>query len=29
MIADNPLTSVVIGSGKALDQIHILSGITR
>lgn len=29
MIADNPLTSVVIGSGKALDQIHILSGITQ
>lgn len=29
MIADNPLTSVVIGSGKALDQIHVLSGITR
>ena len=29
MIADNPLTSVVIGSGKALDQIHVLSGITQ
>ena len=29
MIAENPLTSVVIGSGKALDQIHILSGITQ
>lgn len=29
MIADNPLTSVVVGSGKALDQIHVLSGITR
>ncbi len=29
MIADNPLTSVVVGSGKALDQIHVLSGITQ
>ncbi len=29
MIAENPLTSVVIGSGKALDQIHVLSGITQ
>jgi rod shape-determining protein MreB len=29
MIADNPLTAVVIGSGKALDQIHVLSGITQ
>ncbi len=27
MIAENPLCSVVIGSGKALDNIDILSGI--
>jgi rod shape-determining protein MreB len=28
MIADDPLTAVVIGSGKALDQIDILSEVT-
>ena len=28
MIADDPLCAVVLGSGKALDQIHILSQVT-
>jgi rod shape-determining protein MreB len=28
MIAEDPLTAVVLGSGKALDQIDVLSGIT-
>ena len=28
MIADDPLTAVVLGSGKALEQIDILSDIT-
>jgi rod shape-determining protein MreB len=28
MIAEDPLTAVVLGSGKALDQIDILSGVT-
>lgn len=28
MIADDPLTAVVLGSGKALDQLDILSGVT-
>lgn len=28
MIADDPLTAVVLGSGKALDQIDILSSVT-
>ena len=27
MIAENPLCSVVLGSGKALDQIDILSSV--
>ncbi|MBF0442479.1 MAG: rod shape-determining protein, partial [Oligoflexales bacterium] len=29
LIADSPLTAVVLGSGKALEQIDILSGMTR
>src|SRR5690606_603039 len=28
MIADDPLSAVVLGSGKALDQIDILSSVT-
>jgi hypothetical protein len=28
MIAEDPLTAVVLGSGKALDQIDILSDVT-
>ena len=28
MIADDPLTCVVLGSGKALDQIDTMKGIT-
>ena len=28
MIADDPLTAVVLGSGKALDQLDILSEVT-
>jgi actin-like ATPase involved in cell morphogenesis len=28
MIADDPLCAVVLGSGKALDQIDILSQVT-
>ncbi len=28
MVADDPLTCVVIGSGKALDQLDVLRGIT-
>ncbi len=28
MIAEDPLTAVVLGSGKALDQLDILSGVT-
>ena len=28
MIAEDPLSSVVIGSGKALDQIDILTSVT-
>jgi rod shape-determining protein MreB len=28
MIADDPLTAVVLGSGKALDQLDLLSGVT-
>ena len=27
MIAEDPLTAVVLGSGKALDQIDILSNV--
>ena len=29
MIAENPLCSVVVGSGKALDNIDMLSGIAK
>ena len=28
LIADDPLTCVVMGSGKALDQIDLLRGVT-